>query len=399
MRVVITGGGIAGLTAALAFARHGHEVRLLERADRFEDIGAGLQISPNAMKAFEALGLERQLLEIGDHPQSLDMRSGLSGATIFSIPMGAAGTVRYRSPYLHVHRPDLVSVLEESVRRHPEIKIEFGVGVEGYQASCDRPAVLIGSGRKVEGDLLVGADGVRSAFRRQMIGPDAPRFTGCRAWRFTVPVSAVDPLFAKSAATVWVGPHRHLVTYRIARGQLLNVVAVTEGGAAAAETWVAEGERSELSREFETWVEPIRTLVSESPRCHVWGLFDRAPLNAWSEGRAVLIGDAAHPMPPFQAQGAAMGIEDAFALAACIGPHSEDVVAALKHFVVLRRDRTARMLKSSRFNQKLFHLSEGPAQLGIHALLRAAHTLVPGFVRSRQDWIYKYDVTRACRYG
>lgn len=399
MRVVIAGGGIAGLTAALAFARNGHEVRLLEQADRFEEIGAGLQISPNALKALGALELDQKLLAIADRPQSLDMRSGLSGTTIFSLPMGAEGALRYGSPYVHVHRPALLAILEESTRQFPGISFEFGARVEGYRASADRPTALVGPGREVEGDLLIGADGVRSALRRQMIGPDAPRFTGCRAWRFTVPVSTVDPLFFKSAATIWVGPHRHLVTYRIAGGRMLNVVAVTEGGADASETWVAEGDRLELSTEFETWVEPIRALVAESPRCHVWGLFDRAPLNTWSDGRVVLIGDAAHAMPPFQAQGAAMGVEDAYALSRCVELHSGDVVAALTRFVALRRDRTARMLRSSRFNQKLFHLSSGPVRFGVYGLLRAADKLVPGFVRSRQDWIYDYDVTQAFKDG
>lgn len=394
MKVVIAGGGVAGLTAALSFARLGHDVQIFEQAEGFEQVGAGLQLSSNAMKVLQALDLQGQVLEVGDEPETLEVRSGMSGREIFSVSVGQTARTRYGAPYVHVYRPDLISVLEAAVSRSKGIGVQFGRRVAGYKSAPKGAVALLTCGQEVECDLLVAADGVRSTIRRQMTGGDAPRFTGCRAWRFIVPIDLVAEWFASPSAIVWCGPGRHVVTYRVAKGSMLNVVAVIEGGGPAPETWVEKGDLRQLSSGFKSWAEPVRAAISAAPDCHVWGLYDRDPLITWSDGRVVLIGDSAHPLPPFQAQGAAMAIEDAFFLSRCVDGSDGDVDGAIRSFVHPRRRRTKRILHSSRFNQRLFHLSYGPERWATYGLLRTVSAFSPAFLGSRQNWIYSHDTTQ-----
>jgi salicylate hydroxylase len=222
-----------------------------------------------------------------------------------------------------------------------------------------------------------------------MMGADDPRYTGAVAWRLTVPAEVAPDL--PHSATVWAGSGRHAVTYRIRAGQLINFVGVVETERWRGESWDQPGDLLELAEDFGDWAPPIPDIIAGAGQCFVWALFDRDPLPHWSEDRVVLLGDACHAMPPFQAQGAAMAIEDAIVLAKCL-QHSGVSDAALKRYEQLRKPRTSKVLASARRNMGVFHRSNAVTQAATYGPMKLADRLFPAFVRSRQDWIYGYDV-------
>ncbi len=391
MKIVVAGAGIGGLAAALALARDGHEVEVAERAPELTEVGAGLQLSPNAMKVLRALGLADAIEARASKPEALEMRLGKSGLTIFSIPMGDAAVKRYGAPYLHVHRADLQSVLRDAAQG-AGVKLRLGAGVSAHLREADGVRLGLDSGEIFSADMLIGADGVRSDTRTRMLGPDHPRFTGCTAWRFVVPASVAPDL--PNRAIVWAGRGRHAVTYRLRGGALINFVGVVETGEWRDESWMQPGDKAELLRDFGNWAEPVRAVIEAAQTCHRWALFDRDPLPQWSDGPVVLLGDACHAMPPFQAQGAAMALEDAWVLARCMRDQKPDLATALRRYESMRKPRAAKVLASARANKDIFHRSNPLTQFGSYAPMKAASILLPGFVRSRQDWIYGHDVTK-----
>jgi len=391
MKIVIAGAGIGGLAASLALARAGFEVTAVERAARLTEVGAGLQLSPNAMKCLAALGVGEAVEAVSSEPQALELRIGKSGARIFSIPMGASARERYGAPYLHIHRADLVDVLAKAAA-DVGVRIRFGARVLAFTRQGGELRVGLDTGDILAADLLVGADGMRSTVRRQLLGEDRPRFTGSVAWRLIVPASAAPDL--APVATVWIGARRHAVTYRIRRGELINFVGVVETDRWRGEGWDEVGDLGELASDFEGWAEPLPSIIAAAKTCHLWALFDRNPLPRWSDGRVVLLGDACHPLPPFQAQGAAMAIEDAVVLARCLTQKGEAPEAALQHYERLRKPRTTKVLKSARSNMGVFHRSNLVTQAATYGPMKIASLVAPAFVNSRQDWIYGFDATR-----
>jgi salicylate hydroxylase len=391
MKIVIAGAGIGGLAAGLSLVRDGHEVEVIERAPELREAGAGLQLSPNAVKVLRALGVADAIAAVAATPEALEMRLGRSGLPIFSIPMGDAAVKRYGAPYLHVHRADLQTVLREAAES-AGIKLRLGAGVSAYVREAGGVRLGLDTGEIASADLLVAADGIRSDIRTRMLGPDHPRFTGCVAWRLVVPGSVAPDL--PNRAIVWAGKGRHAVTYRLRGGALINFVGVVETRDWREESWTAVGDKAELLADFEGWAGPVRAVIEAADICHRWALFDRDPLPHWSDGPVVLLGDACHAMPPFQAQGAAMAIEDAWVLARCIREQKADLITALRRYEALRKPRTSRVLASARANKGIFHRSNPLTQFGSYAPMKAASILLPGFVRSRQDWIYGHDVTK-----
>jgi salicylate hydroxylase len=394
MKIVVAGAGIGGLSAALALARGGHAVEVIERAPALTDVGAGIQISPNAVKALRALGIGAQIEAAASHPQFLQLRLGRSGVRVFAIPMGEAAVRRYGAPYLHLHRADLLEGLRAAAVASG-VKLRLGAAVSGYAGEGDRVRIDLADGGLVEADLLVGADGMRSVVRRRMLGDDKPRFTGSIAWRLLAPADAAPGL--PQGAVVWAGPGRHAVTYRVRGDSLINFVGVIEEGPSAPappEGWNEVGDLETLKQAFAGWADPLPAIIAAGGQCHRWPLFDRDPLPRWVDGRVVLLGDACHPMPPFQAQGAAMAIEDACVLARCLAEDAE-VDAALLRYRTLRMSRTARVLESARANMSVFHRSGPLAQALTYGPMMLADRLLPAVVRSRQDWIYGYDATAA----
>lgn len=391
MNLVIAGGGIAGLTLALAARHFGLEVLVLEQAEAPGEIGAGLQLSPNAMHVMVALGLGDEIVKRGFAPEAIEMRDGLTGGTIFSIPLGQTAIARWGAPYLHIHRADLVDVLRASL---PDSSIRYGAQIAGFSEASDHIAVRLDSGETVPGDALAGADGIHSNVRKQIAGPDKPRFTGNVAWRSVVPMSALGDLAPPPTACAWVGPGRHAVTYRLRGGELANFVGVVESRHSSSEDWGAEGAKAEATNDFAGWHRIIVKMIESSETLNRWSLFDRPPLSRWYSTRAVLLGDACHPMLPFLAQGAAMAIEDAWVLAQClsIATSPERAFAAFERKRLLR---TIRVQGAAAANAGLFHRRGTLARAATFGPLWLAGKAAPGFVRGRNDWLYGYDVTRA----
>ena len=388
MKVVIAGGGIGGLCAGIALSKIGFDVELVERAPALTEVGAGIQLSPNATKGLAALGVLEAVAQVASAPQTLEMRIGRTGEKVFSVPIAQEARKRYGAPYLHVHRADLIEILARAAK-FAGVTVRLGARVSAYVRDESGLRVGLDTGAIIPCDLLVGADGVRSTVRRQMLGEQEPRYTGAVAWRMTVPAEVAPDL--PHAAIVWAGPGRHAVTYRIRRGELINFVGVVETDRWRGESWDQPGDPLDLAADFGDWAPPIPDIIASASNCFVWALFDRDPLPTWSEDRVVLLGDACHPMPPFQAQGAAMAIEDAIILAKCL--HIDGVSqVSLTHYERIRKPRTTKVLASARANMGVFHRSNALTQAATYGPMKLADKLFPAFVRSRQDWIYGYDV-------
>ena len=392
MHVLVVGGGIGGLTAALALEKHGHTVTVAEQAGVISEVGAGLQLSPNAMKVMNALGVGARVMRDAFRPQAAEMRWGRGGAKVFEIPLRKAAANRWGAEYIHVHRADLIEALrEELVARAPDA-LRLGSRFERYENQGDRIIAHFTGGETIQADLLVGADGIHSAVRSQMLGPDAPRFTGCVAWRATAPVTALGKNAPPPTACVWAGPHRHAVTYLLRRGSLANFVGVVEQKEPGEESWTATGAKEQALKDFRRWHPSILAIIEAADTMNRWALFDRKPLAKWSDGRAVLLGDACHPMLPFLAQGAAMAIEDAWALAACLRSEP-DVPAALAAYEARRKPRVSKVQAGARANAKLFHRGNPVSRFGTYVPMWMAGKAAPGLVQGRNDWIYSHDET------
>ncbi len=394
MKILIAGGGIGGLTAALCGLQFGQDVTVLEQSAELGEVGAGLQLSPNAMQVFKALGLADELAARGFRPDAIETRMGESALSLFRIPLGAAAEARWGAPYLHIHRADLIEVLRAALDARAPGAVRLGAEVAGYEQDGEQVSVRLRDGEAMTGDALIGADGIHSAIRTQMLGQETPRFTGNMAWRAVVPVDRLGNLAPAPTACAWMGRGKHAVTYRLRGGELANFVGVVERDDWTVESWSEPGSREQALADFAGWHPGITKLIEEADELFRWALYDRAPLQTWCEGRAVLLGDAAHPMLPFVAQGAAMAIEDAWAVMSALAT-SEDVDHALQAYQTARLPRTSKVQALSRANAKTFHQRSALGRLSTYGPMWLGGRLAPSVVRSRLDWIYGYDVTSA----
>ena len=389
-RVLIAGGGIGGLTAALCLAEAGFEVALFERSAEFGEIGAGIQLSPNCTRVLHHLGLEPALAACAFLPEGGEFRAWKSGKVVGSSPLGQAVRDAYGFPYYHIHRGDLLHVLVEAAERTSAIELNTASEVTGFEQGS-RVRAYVG-GTMHEGDALIGADGIHSEVRTGLFGTDAPRFTGNVAWRALVPTERLSKGLVRPMATAWWGPHKHFVHYYLRAGTLVNCVCVVEKSGWEVESWTEPGELEELKRDFAGWHDEIQALIDnmDPNSLYKWALHDREPMPRWGEGAVTLLGDACHPTLPFLAQGAAMAIEDAAVLAGCLTA-ADAVPAALKRYEDLRRRRTAGVQKGSRLNARLFHLTGIKAWLRNRAASRAGGRIAEG--------LFRYDALQAARVG
>ncbi|WP_069300020.1 FAD-dependent monooxygenase [Neptunicoccus sediminis] len=385
----IAGAGIGGLTAALALAQQGVEVCVFEQAAALGEVGAGLQLSPNAMKVLGQLGLNAQIDAVAYAPELARIKHGVTGRDLVRVPLRAQCDRVYGAPYLHVHRADLHRILEEAARRQG-VRIETGATVTGYRAGA-----LLVDGSERHADLRIGADGIRSAITAQMHPHHGPRFTGQLAWRGTVPTANLPKGLIPPDATVWVGQGGHIVTYYVRGGQLVNFVAVEERDDWQNPDWRQQGAPADLLTRFAGWHPDLKTLFGAVQSTYLWALFDRPELPCWSDGSTVLLGDACHPTLPFMAQGAAMAIEDASVLVRCLKHRAQDVPAALGHYTRLRKPRTTHLQARARKNAALFHLS-GPFGGAVPKLKLFIAGHFPDRLGLRPfDEVYGYDATTA----
>ncbi|MGJ8558975.1 MAG: FAD-dependent monooxygenase [Litorimonas sp.] len=400
MKVLIAGGGIGGLTAALACAHFGHEVVVLEQASVLGEVGAGIQIPPNAMKVFCALGIADRIARDTVQPTAIEIKMGRSGRSVFSVPLlddaGVDLAARlWGARYLHIHRADYISALWDTLRDKPAITLKLGAAVAAIDQAARAVTVTLSDGTQHRGDLLIGADGLHSVVRTWMHGPDRPTFTGNIAWRAVVPVEALGSEAPKATACAWMGAGQHAVTYQLRGGRMANFVGVVEQTEPIAEGWSARGMKADALVDFAGWHPTITTLIKAAPEDALfrWALYDRAPLPHWTQGRVTLLGDAAHPMLPFLAQGAAMAVEDAWVLAEAI-TKAKDLDAGLRTYQAARLPRTSRVQAGSRDNAKTFHKRTTLSQLATYGPMWFAGTVAPSIIRQRLTWLYGEDVTQ-----
>ncbi len=387
---IVAGGGIGGMAAALALARAGWRVTVCEQAEEITEVGAGLQVSPNASRALRALGVLDAVAEVASRPERAILRDGRTGSTIFTTELGESAVRRWGSPYLHVHRADLLAALSRAAE-NAGAEVMLGARVRHALDTRDGVAVHLENETRLEADLVIGADGIRSALRRQLNEDEQPRFAGQVAWRGTVPAERLPAGTVRPEATVWAGPKRHLVTYPLRRGALINFVAVEERPEGLSEGWVAPGDPDMLRRAYAGWHPQVEGLLAQVESTFQWGLYDRPEQVTWVKGRIVLIGDAAHPMLPFMAQGAAMALEDAVVLDRCLA--AGNVAEALRAFEDIRWRRVTRVQARARANGRLFHKRTLLGRLTSHLPLAALTRALPGLAAGQLDWLYGYDPT------
>ncbi len=391
--VLIAGAGIGGLAAALALARAGCRVTLFEQAEALAEVGAGLQLSPNATRILDRLGVLEALLPAALEPEALRIRRGRDARVLACVPLGRTARVRWRAPTIVAHRADLQRVLLDAVAREPAVAMRLGATVTGFSNEGE---TVIAKGRLGDtdfaepGGLLVGADGLRSRLRGEVVGAarDEPRSTGRTAWRATIAAEDAPDHARARETNLWLGQDAHLVHYLLRGGTIVNIVAIIEEGRAADDEagaqWNQPGNAERLLRRYAGWHRDARSLLAAANDWRRWPLFARPLLSRWSRGRVTLLGDAAHPMVPFLAQGAAQAIEDAAALAAALAASPRDVAAALESYERERVARAQAVQRQSLRQGEIYHLG-GAAAFGRDLTMRA---MGPEALIARYDWIY-----------
>ena len=392
--VIVAGAGIGGLTVSLALARNGFRVLLLEQAGQLEETGAGIQLSPNATRMLIDLGLGDRLRPHVVAPSALRVRAARSGREIVRIPLGDAA-LRYGAPYWMIHRGDLQAALARAVAQELNVSLKLGMRMEDFATHPHGVTVsAAGTGGlwNEHGYALIAADGLWSAARARMGFKEPPRFAGRTAWRALIPAQDVAPEFRDPIIHLWLGRDAHLVHYPVKGGKVINVVVIT------ADDWSGEGwseaaSRVDLLRHFSAahWAQQAHALIRVPETWLKWPLYDRRPLLTFSQGAAALLGDAAHPMLPYLAQGAAMAIEDAVVAARCLARIPDDASAALRSYSAIRRARTRKVQRLAAGNGERYHLGTVPAMLRNTAMrLMGGQRLL-----SHYDWLYDWRLPAA----
>jgi salicylate hydroxylase len=386
-RILIAGAGIGGLVAALALHQRGFEVALYEQAAELRELGAGLQISPNGSRVLRELGLLSAMAAIASVPTAKDMRLFNTGQAWRVQDLGATAEARYGSPYWLVHRGDFHSVLVRALAERAAGAVRVGARATGFEQAAGGVTLLLENGERIHGDALIGADGVHSVVRQRLFGDGQATFTGFMAWRGVVSMRRLPVRLRQQYGMTWIGPHGHVVTYPLRRGELLNFVTAIERDDWLTESWSEAGTVEECRRDLAAWHADVLAIVDAIDTPYKWAMLGREPLPRWSIGRVSLLGDACHPTLPFLAQGANMAIEDGMVLARCLDAH--DIPEALRRYETSRLDRTSRIVRASLENVSRYHNPRlaDPAQ----AQAFMAREFAPRAMGARYDWLYEYD--------
>ena len=389
LKVGIVGGGIGGVTAAVALAQRGIEAHLFERAAEFGEVGAGIQMTPNAVKVIRALGAWDDLAKVAFLPEALVGRNWDTAEETFRIPLKEDCPRIYGAEFFHVHRADLHQLMADRV----DLKnVRFSTACTGVTQDANTAVAHFADGSSFEADLIIGADGVRSAVRHALFGDDDPKFTGHMCYRAVVPFDE-RPDFVPPEAAFWMGPSSHVVTYYVKGGKAVNIVAVHETQDWVEESWHTRSTREALMADFQGWHPHIISLFERVTEVYRWGLFDRDPMQTWSHGRVTLMGDASHPMLPFLSQGAAMAIEDAYVLAKAVAALPNRLEDALRQYEQERLPRTSRVQLEARERGRTYHLSSKEEQAKRDAEYRAQQQKDPHAGGIKANWVYAYNAT------
>jgi salicylate hydroxylase len=391
--IIVAGAGIGGLTTSLVLARRGFRVIVLEKAEKLEEAGAGLQLSPNASRVLVELGLQKRLASRVVTPDAISLMSARSGREISRIPLGDSISDA-EAPYWVIHRADLQAALQGAVGDTPDIELRLGCQLEDFGTHAKGLTVVQRSGTARREELalaLIGADGIWSVVRHHLFPRVQPRFSGLIAWRGTLDAGQLPREYTSRRVQLWMGREAHLVAYPISGAQKINVVAVV-AGTWNRPGWSEVGEDNEIKGAFASagWHAAPRMMIGAVDSWRKWALFTVPEGGEWSEGAVALLGDAAHAMLPFAAQGAAMAIEDAAVLARCLGetqkPGGPAVAVALKRYAALRRPRILRVQRAARQQGRIYHLAN-PLALARDLAIRA---IGPRRMLARQSWIWDW---------
>lgn len=387
--ILIIGGGIGGMAAALALLKRGFDVDVYEQSAELREVGAGIQISPNGNRALEALGVFETLRELSSKAESKEVRLWNTGRTWKTFDLGTEAVQRYGFPYLTVYRPDLLNVLADAVRREKADGIHLGARCIQVTEKGEQVFVKFEDGRQASGDALIGADGVHSMIRTTLFGGGPSKFLGMSVWRGLIPMGRLPAEMKRSVAAAWLGPKGHVVHYPLRNGEMLNFVATVEHETWKYDTWSIEGANADCAADFAGWHPEIQTLIANAPRLIRWALVGRPFLPQWTKSRISLLGDACHPTLQLLAQGAVMAIEDAVILGRCFDKYS-DVHAALCQYEAARKEITQRKVQGAADNVVRFH---NPSLCDEQ---RAEEFIAREWGRqailARYEWMFTYDV-------
>jgi salicylate hydroxylase len=382
-KVLIVGGGIGGLSAACCLLQAGYEVDILEQAPVLGEVGAGIQISANPMHVLNQLGLGSEIETLGVRPAAYVFRLHDTGEQVGRFELADEHRRLNGAPYNQMHRADLHALL---ARKMTDLggRVRLSTRVVGFDESPKEVKVRLDDGDTLSGDLLVGADGVKSVVRRQLIGADGAVYTGDAAWRICLPTETLPEGFMEQVMSVWMGPGSHVVCYYLRAGALLNFVGIVETSEVSEESWTAKFPWEDLKADFEGWHPDIQSIIDNADRktCYRWSLFYRPPIDNWSSGRVTMLGDAVHATLPYLAQGAAMAIEDGAVLTRALQA-AGSISDALQLYQRNRIERTSRIVEGSGNNRELFHMRDQ------NALRQAFRNRDEG--GARNAWLYSYN--------
>ncbi len=385
----MVGAGLGGLCAAIALRQRGFDVTVYEQSNMLGEIGAGIQLSPNASRVLMALGLDKAFEAIAFEPERHVVRNWKTGSITSATQMKGVFRSQYGAGYFGAHRADLHEVLQQTL---PKDCVRLDAKCTAVNQLADRVVLSFDDGTEEQADVVIGADGIHSAVRASLFGPDKPKFTGHICWRGLVPTGALPKGLIEPDMTAWFGPQGTVVHYYVRRGELVNWIAHFETDWRD-ESWRVESDWREAAEAYAGWHPLLGELFSRTERCYKWALYDRDPLPRWTQGRVTLLGDAAHAMLPYLAQGAAQSIEDGYVLAEMLDQHRDDPQQALRAYEQARLPRTSRIQLHARERGKINNKTSPLARFRRDLGYRLKRLFKPKEHTYKIEWIYGHDVT------